>query len=265
MPGRRRRTELDLAIETLLSASTEHFERQKALFVLVSHLRWPYLSKEQERAERVMLARYLCEKAQTGIIDPAVLWQHVDLTFVLADLTHSGDPDFPFFMLPQDRYDMPRLIADTVRFLLAWKPETTNRRKAASLSKAHKLIEAGQFAHQPISWRHFIEQWGYYKSCASLHYVNEYLLRGRLNLHPGSAKFTADVDKLLKDNKTFQIAFGQAKFIQSRLHALLPHVWDDVDDLPLYPSSLPTVEVSPPPLNTSMIEVLKKKYKMDPS
>lgn len=263
MPRRRGKDHLNHAIATLLLPSKEPFDRHKALFRVVAHLRWPYLWDQQDFAEAVMLAKYLCDKARSGDLESAEIWKHVDLSMVIGELTFTGANAAPYFPIQEDEIDTPRMIADTVRFLLAWRAPTANRRQAASLSKAHKLIAAGYFPHQKISWRHFNEQWTSYKALAALHYVNQFNMNCKFSMVPGATRFTGDVDSLLRNVGTLTKVFGQVKFVQQRLHAILPRHWDDVSDLPVFPSLLEPVEVSAPPLEESMVQHLAKEYKFE--
>ena len=84
-----------------------------------------------------------------------------------------------------------RTVADIVRFLISYNPESDKFRHQASIKKAHFFLLHHSWIgiNQSLSWRRFSTIWGEFKAVATFIYVNEYHFKGQLIFDPTSPEF----------------------------------------------------------------------------
>jgi hypothetical protein len=104
-------------------------------------------------------------------------------------VSYSGDEGFA------------RTVADIVRFLISYNPNSDRFRDQAGIKKAHFffVVTKGFGVDQSFSWRRFSTIWGEFKGVAAFIYVNEYHFKRQLEFDPASADFFDRIEQLLRD------------------------------------------------------------------
>ena len=238
--------EITDAMRLLLSPeTTDGFQRQRALFAFVCHLRWPEKPKIHKLASDIFFVKYIADRFKADQSQAAnLVIQYVDFSEFISQLTSEimFDIDFKFWPPGETRN---RTVANIVRFLISWGPQSDSKIDAPSVNKAYFFIGeySGYGSRDQMSWKRFSELWKTYKPVCFFMFVNEYYFERRLLLDPGKPDFAASVDSLLSDQAGLEQFLGQSLFVLNKLRAVLYRsVWKGVPT-PEFPDGLEPLPV----------------------
>ena len=145
-----------------------------------------------------------------------------NIKFDLLAAAYTGSeinlPNVSYGDTSDDRF----IIADTVRFLLNYKPTSTDKRKAASLLKAYPVLDRlnGKSTFAP-SRSDFFNKWARYKRFAPFIFVDEYVYGGRMTVDPTRQSFVVDLERLSAPSMPYTRFFGQVRSVEARLRQIL--------------------------------------------
>ena len=238
--------ELSSAIRVVLGPSNGEFlRREKAFLRFVSYLRWPFDHEIRNGAYHVLLAKYMVERVRSQSFVPTKLLDEIDLCSLIEFVTSDALYDLSFAVYSAEEDAECPLVAATVRFIISWQPDSDDRRDAASVKKAHFVIENRYYGRAlAVSWRRFAQVWAQFKSVSYFHFVNEYHFGRKMLLDPSQSDFADRVDTILSDLTALRRFFAQSTYVLGCLRdTLYPQTWKAIS-LPTFPPELVPAKVS---------------------
>jgi hypothetical protein len=150
-----------------------------------------------------------------------------------------------------------RHIAEAVRFLISYKPEIADRRYAASVKKAHYVVnQNGYYGNKhDISWKRFTELWSKYKRASPFIYVNIFHFNERLSLDPRDNDFTEQIDMLLAQDALSPF-FRQSRYVMDTLKSVLYEATFKGVPLPSFPADIKPLPVSTTPIDDRLKRIV---------
>jgi len=240
--------EITDAMRLLLSpepTDADSFQRQRALFAFVCHLRWPEKPKTHKLASDIFLVKYIADrfKADQSLAASLVI-QNVDFSEFISNITSELMFDIDLKVWPPGE-TRNRTVANIVRFLISWEPQSNSKIDAPSINKAFFFVgeHGGYGSSDQMSWKRFSELWGTYKPVCYFTFVNEYFFGRKFFLDPGRPDFAASVDTLLADQAGLERFLSQSLFVLNKLRAVLYRsAWKGVQT-PEFPEELEPLPV----------------------
>lgn len=243
------------------------FQRQEFVIRLAMWLRFP---SEPAMQSVACLAGYInyvnSHHRNKAIVDlpsaeAALLQRNLNmehLSALLAGRQYSL-PSFEYFDEKRPGSHVYQYMADIVRFLIWYKPDTIDKRKQASLHKAYFFLKDRGFDHQ-TDWsrRWLIRQWKAYKSASPILYVNYYHADQDLLLNPETKDFRSRVDALTNDPKLIHSVLGKAKWVADRLSDRLDRKAINTLGLPTFPGNFEGIAIPDEYLGDDVMRVLQR-------
>jgi hypothetical protein len=156
-------------------------------------------------------------------------------------------PEFELFREYDDGPHDYLYVADIVKFLIWYAPDSKDKRDQASLQKAYFFIKKEGFEYY-TDWsrRLLVKKWSLYKDASAILYVNYYYSDMDLMLDPRSPEFRSAVDAVTSQSDAVRTLLLQAKWVGERITARLHGKAGRTLALPVFPHAaksiaLPTV------------------------
>jgi hypothetical protein len=233
------------------------FARPRALFDFISYMRFPRNRNAIRDASSLCTAKYVCEfvsrheraRPLTGIEQSEVLMRFSN-PVSLIDLCLS-ERIFDFHFIDFAAEGFTRTVADIVRFLISYNPDSDRFRDQASVKKAHFFFcsTSGFGVDHPLSWRRFSTIWGEFKGVAAFIYVNEYHFKRQMIFDPASPDFFDRIQQLLGDRIGLLRFFRQSLFVSNELVRRLDKRTWGTHDIPRFPRSVTPLAVANAPID----------------
>lgn len=151
-------------------------------------------------------------------------------------------------------------VIETVAIFLWYKPVTSDARYAASLAKAHQVLQARRSGLGPFcgTKRLFMETWSRHRLAVSMLYVSRYQFADTLMLDPAAPGYADRVDHLAADPQLLLRFLSNAKWVAEILTSRL-HVNTAMhESIQIFPDSMASTSIPIRKLSRSTITAMQR-------
>jgi hypothetical protein len=242
------------------------FARPRALFEFANFLRFPRNAGAVKDATTLCTASYVTEFLSLSSLGRELLkTQQTDILLKFANPAEIiklclSENIFQFHFYDYGDDSSRRTIADIVRFLISYNPDTTHSRDQASVKKAHYFFRetSGFGVDQGFSWRRFCVIWSEFKAVSAFIYVDEYHFRRQLMLDPASEVFFDRVEHILQNQTDLIRFFRQSLYVWNELTRRLDKRTWPAGDRPHFPRSMKPFPVTNAPIDKQAMRIMAK-------
>jgi hypothetical protein len=136
-----------------------------------------------------------------------------------------------------------QLVAQTVRFLVSYQPDSHLKTDQASLNKAYYALRRGAYGRKwEVTEEKFKLVWRTYRSVSGFHYVNQLLFDRELDVEVRYTDYHDLIDAIVSDVEYLETYFGLSLWAFEQMKKVLYRSALRNVPLPVFPPNLDPIQ-----------------------